>query len=76
MNKTILKKLSHAQEQVTKKIADRNGNNPTAATRQRTTTVPAPAAAVAQVVDANPMYGKTDNIGNALNTFGVVLQSR
>jgi hypothetical protein len=76
MYKTILKKLSHAQERVTKKIADRNDNNPTAATRQRTATVPAPAAAVAQVADATPMHDGTDDIGNVLNTFVAVLRTK
>jgi hypothetical protein len=76
MYKKIMNKLKQAQEQVTKKIADRDDNNPTAATRQHTATVPATAAPVAQDADANPMYDETDDIGNVLNTFVAVLQTR
>jgi hypothetical protein len=76
MYKKILNKLKQAQEQVTKKIADRNDNNPTAATRQHTATVPATAAPVAQDAEANPMYDETDDIGNVLNTFLAVLETR
>jgi hypothetical protein len=72
MYKTILKKLSCAQEQVTKKRAGRNDDNPTAATRQRT----APATAVAQLADATPLNDGTDDIGNVLNTFVSELRTR
>jgi hypothetical protein len=68
MYKTILKKLSCAQEQVTKKRAGRNDDNPTAATRQRT--------AVAQLADATPLNDGTDDIGNVLNTFVSELRTR
>jgi hypothetical protein len=74
--KTALKKISHAQEQLTNKRAERNDNNPTAAMRQRTAPVPVPAAAVAQVTDATPMNDGTDDIGNVLNRFVAELRTR
>jgi hypothetical protein len=74
MYKTILKKVSHAKEQVTNKRADRNDNNPAVAIRQRTAPVPVPA--LAQVADATPMNEGTDDIGNVLNTFLSVLRTR
>jgi hypothetical protein len=90
MYKKILKKLSHAQAQVTNKKAGRNDSNPTAATRQRTAPAPAPAAAaapaaapaaavaaaVAQVADATPMDDGTEDIGNVVNTFVAKLRTR
>jgi hypothetical protein len=67
MYKTILKKLSHGQEQVTKK-------RPTAATRQHT--APAPVASVARVADATPMDDEIEDIGNFVSTFVSELRTR
>jgi hypothetical protein len=64
-----LKKLSHAQEQVTKKRAGRSDINPTAATRQRTAPAPAPAAAVAHVADATPVDDGDDDLEIILDTL-------
>ena len=58
--KTILKKLSRAQEQVTNKRADRNDNIPTAATQEHTAPVITPAAGVTRVADATPMNDGAD----------------
>jgi hypothetical protein len=80
MYKTISKKLSHGQEQVTKKRADRNDSSPmtTIATRQHAAPAAAAAAAasVAQVADATPMHDGIEDISNVLNTFVSELRTR